>query len=523
MNKTLVQPGDSVRFQCSAFSWAWATRIVFCKDGEEVFTQRALEEKNTDNYEHVVSSGSSGNYSCGYEIKDSDHRVYRSQLSTAQHLSVTGALPAPILYINQTSAWPGDTVRLRCSVFSRPLATRIVFCKDGEEVFIHRVLEEKMSYDYDHMVSGGSSGNYSCGYEIQDSGNWMNRSQLSPAQLLSVTGALPAPILYINQTSAWPGDTVRLRCSVFSRPLATRIVFCKDGEEVFIHRVLEEKMSYDYDHMVSGGSSGNYSCGYEIQDSGNWMNRSQLSPAQLLSVTGALPAPILFLNQTLAQPGDSVQFQCSVVSQALPTHIIFCKDGEKVSSQSGSEAKVIYSYKHMVSGGSSGRYACGYEIKDNTQMTRSQLSPAQHLSVIGKGALPAPILFLNQTLAQPGDSVQFQCSVVSQALPTHIIFCKDGEKVSSQSGSEAKVIYSYKHMVSGGSSGRYACGYEIKDNTQMTRSQLSPAQHLSVIGKGLTMSPAIWATRCILVLLLLVSAPVITFVLEKRSLTRLQG
>ncbi|TFJ97823.1 soluble scavenger receptor cysteine-rich domain-containing protein SSC5D-like [Platysternon megacephalum] len=35
---------------------------------------------------------------------------------------------------------------------------------------------------------------------------------------------------------------------------------------------------------------------------------------------------------------------------------------------------------------------------------------------------------------------------------------------------------------------------------------------------GPAMSLAIWATRCTLVLLLLVSAPVITFVMEKRGL-----
>ncbi|XP_075771175.1 uncharacterized protein LOC142823743 [Pelodiscus sinensis] len=71
-------------------SWHLATRIVFCKDGEEVSVQTGSKEKATYDYEHVVSGGSSGNFSCGYEIKDSDNQVTRSQLSHTQRLSVTG-------------------------------------------------------------------------------------------------------------------------------------------------------------------------------------------------------------------------------------------------------------------------------------------------------------------------------------------------------------------------------------------------------------------------------------------------
>ncbi|KAG6924019.1 hypothetical protein G0U57_018509, partial [Chelydra serpentina] len=86
--------------------------------------------------------------------------------------------------------------------------------------------------------------------------------------------------------SARPGDSVRLKCSVFSQFMATRIVFCKDGEEVSSQRGLKKKAMYNYNPVVSGVSSGNYTCGYEIKDSDNRVNRSQLSPARGLSVTG---------------------------------------------------------------------------------------------------------------------------------------------------------------------------------------------------------------------------------------------
>ncbi|XP_034613314.1 butyrophilin-like protein 1 [Trachemys scripta elegans] len=148
------------------------------------------------------------------------------------------------------------------------------------------------------------------------------------------------------------------------------------------------------------------------------------------------------------------------------------------------------------------------------------------------GALRAPTLYLSQTSTHPGASVRLQCSVFSRALATRVIFCKDGEEILSQTGSVEKLTYNYDHVVSRGSSGSYSCGYEIKDSdNQVNRSQLSPAQHLSITGStnssgggeelthtGPVMSLAIWATRCTLVLLLLVSVPIITFFLEKWEL-----
>ncbi|XP_030400578.1 uncharacterized protein LOC115641514 [Gopherus evgoodei] len=384
----------------------------------------------------------------------------------------------------------------------------------------------------------------------------------SSQNICSAPGVVLAPILYLSQRSAQQGDSVQLQCSVVSQAPATRIVYCKDGEEVFSQAGLKKKVTYSYDHTVSMGSSGNYSCGYEIKESYKQVNRSQLSPAKHLSVTalsprsqeicsdpGAFPAPILYLSQTSAQQGDSVLLQCSVVSQAPATRVVYCRDGEEVFFQAGLKKKVIYSYDHTVSMGSSGNYSCGYEIKESDkQVNRSQLSPAKHLSVSAlspssqeicsaPGALPAPTLYLSQTSAQQDDSVQLKCSVVSQAPTTHVIFCKDGEEVFSQTGLEKNVSYSYDHAVSMGSSGNYSCGYEIKEsNKQVTRSKLSPAQHLSITGSVSNrgrgeeptrtepvMSLVIWAARCVLVLLLLLSAPIITFMLERRGLPHLTG
>ncbi|XP_053866075.1 scavenger receptor cysteine-rich domain-containing group B protein-like [Malaclemys terrapin pileata] len=123
-------------------------------------------------------------------------------------------------------------------------------------------------------------------------------SALSPSsqEICSAPGALPAPTLYLSQTSAQPGDSVRLQCSMISHLLASRIIFCQDGEEVWSQRALSGKLTYDYDHAVSGGSSRNYSCAYEIKDSDNQVTRSQLSPPQHLIGTGLENVTILAIT-----------------------------------------------------------------------------------------------------------------------------------------------------------------------------------------------------------------------------------
>ncbi|CAM5122776.1 unnamed protein product [Natator depressus] len=237
--------------------------------------------------------------------------------SSQEICSAPGDLPAPTLYLSQTSAWPGDSVRLQCSVISQLLATRMAFCQDGEEVSSQRGLLGKLTYDSDHAVSGGSSRNYSCRYEIKNSNNQVNRLQLSPPQHLITTSALPAPTLYLNQMSTQSGDSVRLQCSVFSWDLATRIIFFKDGEEVSSQRSLLGNLTDDFDHVVSGDSSGNYACAYEIKDSDNQVTRSQLSPAQHLSITDLSQA-----LTSIAEPGNIFDGRKMALSKGLDLKLL---------------------------------------------------------------------------------------------------------------------------------------------------------------------------------------------------------
>ncbi|CAM5122758.1 unnamed protein product [Natator depressus] len=244
-----------------------ATRVVFCKDGEEILSQKSLLRKLTYGYDLVVSKGSSGNYSCEYEIRDRDNRVIRSQLSPIQHLSLTAVMT------------------LAAAVMGVPPQVMSLSSDQRE-----RVQHDTSNTPEDHIESGRLrelAGKLQAFESILSPrwSFWSGAREVTFSFLTLYRSALPGPTLYLSQTSARPGDSVLLQCSVFSQLLATRIVFCKDGEEVSSQRGSEEKITYDYVHVVSMGSSGNYSCGYEIKDSNNQVNGSQLSPAQHFSIT----------------------------------------------------------------------------------------------------------------------------------------------------------------------------------------------------------------------------------------------
>ncbi|EMP25285.1 hypothetical protein UY3_17645 [Chelonia mydas] len=67
-------------------------------------------------------------------------------------------------------------------------------------------------------------------------------------------------------------------CANSQQFLATRVVFCKDGEEILSQKSLLRKLTYGYDLVVSKGSSGNYSYA-----SVNWLGSSRPSPSTHLS------------------------------------------------------------------------------------------------------------------------------------------------------------------------------------------------------------------------------------------------
>ena len=78
--------------QCAIDGRSPVTRIVFCKDEVETSSLKAIQGQLTYNMILNVSLGSTGKYTCGYQLKDQSNQVKNSALSVPQDLAVTGEL-----------------------------------------------------------------------------------------------------------------------------------------------------------------------------------------------------------------------------------------------------------------------------------------------------------------------------------------------------------------------------------------------------------------------------------------------
>ncbi|XP_032569580.1 uncharacterized protein LOC116800110 [Chiroxiphia lanceolata] len=88
-----AQEGEEVLFQCQIAWKSPDTRIIFCKDGVEVSSLKAQQQKGSYSMLFPMTSGSTGTYTCGYQHKDKSNRVRNSALSAPQNLSVTAMKP----------------------------------------------------------------------------------------------------------------------------------------------------------------------------------------------------------------------------------------------------------------------------------------------------------------------------------------------------------------------------------------------------------------------------------------------
>ncbi|XP_034991933.1 uncharacterized protein LOC118095084 isoform X2 [Zootoca vivipara] len=272
---------------------------------------------------------------------------------------------------------------------------------------------------------------------------------------------------------------------------------------------------------------GNHWCLVDVKDS------------ELCTSAGDLPAPDIFLSATLVHEGEIIAVLCTAPSEVVVTRFFFCKDGAPVSFRKATSQNVLYIINASLS--NAGQYSCGYQQKDaKNQEKTSALSVAQNLILqsgallanhwclgddkdselcTSTGELPAPDLFLNKTLVLEGETITALCAAPADVVLTGFFFCKDGAPVSSKKATSQYV--QYKVFASPKNAGQYSCGYQQKDaKNQVKISALSVAQNLivqpgSYDSNGQTIPPYIWILRSSLVLLLLVSAPIFTYFMEK--------
>ncbi|XP_040549267.1 uncharacterized protein LOC112531053 isoform X7 [Gallus gallus] len=104
--------------------------------------------------------------------------------------------------------------------------------------------------------------------------------------LLVVVGTLQAPLLYLYTSRAQEGEVVLARCVLQMLVPAARIVFCKDGMEVYSMKAHQHTVIYSMLMNISARSSGTYTCVYQQRNESNWLRRSPLSTPLDLHVTG---------------------------------------------------------------------------------------------------------------------------------------------------------------------------------------------------------------------------------------------
>nr|XP_038028766.1 uncharacterized protein LOC119715466 isoform X3 [Anas platyrhynchos] len=145
------------------------------------------------------------------------------------------------------------------------------------------------------------------------------------------------------------------------------------------------------------------------------------------------------------------------------------------------------------------------------------------------GDLLAPALQMNSTSAQPGTTVVLQCILHVVSRVRQVIFCKDGMEVYSLKAQQGQLRYSVVLNITSRSAGRYTCGYQQRNDMKYMRSSAlsagrilnvpgsSPSHKAQLPSRGSAMPLEVWILRSALSLLLLLSAPIITLLLERCS------
>ena len=90
LNTCRAHEGEIVLAQCVLQKMVPAARIVFCKDGMEVYSMKA--HQHTVIYSKLlnISARSRGTYTCAYQQRKEEKSLEKSTLSAPLDLHVTG-------------------------------------------------------------------------------------------------------------------------------------------------------------------------------------------------------------------------------------------------------------------------------------------------------------------------------------------------------------------------------------------------------------------------------------------------
>ena len=90
LNTSRAQEGEVVLAQCVLQKIIPAARIVFCKDGVELYSMKAHQHTVINFMLLNISARSSGTYTCAYQQRNEEKSLEKSTLSAPLDLQVTG-------------------------------------------------------------------------------------------------------------------------------------------------------------------------------------------------------------------------------------------------------------------------------------------------------------------------------------------------------------------------------------------------------------------------------------------------
>ncbi|XP_071888227.1 uncharacterized protein [Anas platyrhynchos] len=109
MNSTSAQPGTTVLLQCILPVVSSVIRIIICKDGKQLYSEKAHQGQLSYSVVLNITSRSAGRYTCGYQQRNEMKQRRSSALSAGRILNVPGNVAS-----SPASPSPPGACRGRC-------------------------------------------------------------------------------------------------------------------------------------------------------------------------------------------------------------------------------------------------------------------------------------------------------------------------------------------------------------------------------------------------------------------------
>nr|XP_038028746.1 uncharacterized protein LOC119715462 [Anas platyrhynchos] len=129
-------------------------------------------------------------------------------------------------------------------------------------------------------------------------------------------GDLQAPALQMNSNSAQPGKRVVPQCILPVVSPVRKIIFCKDGKEVYSLKAHQGQLNYSVVLNITSRSAGIYTCGYQEWNEMKQRRSSALSAGRILDVPGNVVS-----SPASPPPTGRSCDSCTGVSCSLPLSI----------------------------------------------------------------------------------------------------------------------------------------------------------------------------------------------------------